>query len=330
MIVTPQLALRVAILGGIALVLFAMIFFRLWYLQVLSGDKYLAEANDNRVREVKVEAPRGRIVDRNGSAAGRQPHGARRRRCCPSGCRTSRRERGRAVPPPGPRARQVSPARSRRKIRRDVKELPFSPVTLKTDVGLDDGALPRRRTSPLPGGRGGAGVPAQVPARRDRRAPVRDDRRGDREAAEAVPLLRRRARRPRRAIGHRVPVRPLPAWAQRRQPRAGRRARAARRASCRCATRSPASGCACRSTSTCRRPARPRSSATGCPAGSSRSTRAAARCWGSAATRASTPTCSRRACAHRSTSGSRTPTTARRSPTARPRACTRPAPRSSW
>src|ERR671927_456050 len=67
MIVTPQLALRVAVLGAVALALFAIIFFRLWYLQVLSGDKYLAEANDNRVREVKVEAPRGKIVDRNGS-----------------------------------------------------------------------------------------------------------------------------------------------------------------------------------------------------------------------------------------------------------------------
>jgi penicillin-binding protein 2 len=63
---TPQLALRVAIVGGIALVAFAVIFFRLWYLQVLSGDKYLAEANNNRVREIKVQAPRGEIVDREG------------------------------------------------------------------------------------------------------------------------------------------------------------------------------------------------------------------------------------------------------------------------
>src|ERR687891_2495361 len=67
----PQMSsgfsLRVAIMGGLALALFAVIFFRLWYLQVLSGDKYLAEANDNRVREVKVEAPRGRIVDRSGT-----------------------------------------------------------------------------------------------------------------------------------------------------------------------------------------------------------------------------------------------------------------------
>ena len=63
---TPQLALRVAIIGGVALVAFAVIFFRLWYLQVLSGDKYLAEARDNRVREIKVQAPRGEIVDREG------------------------------------------------------------------------------------------------------------------------------------------------------------------------------------------------------------------------------------------------------------------------
>jgi penicillin-binding protein 2 len=63
---SPQLALRVAIIGGVALVVFGIIFFRLWYLQVLSGDKYLAEANNNRVREIKVEAPRGKIVDTNG------------------------------------------------------------------------------------------------------------------------------------------------------------------------------------------------------------------------------------------------------------------------
>jgi penicillin-binding protein 2 len=63
---SPQLALRVAIIGGVALLMFGVIFFRLWYLQVLSGDRYLAEANDNRVRDIVVQAPRGRIVDRNG------------------------------------------------------------------------------------------------------------------------------------------------------------------------------------------------------------------------------------------------------------------------
>ena len=60
-------ALRVAVLGGLALALFAVIFFRLWYLQVLSGDQYLADANDNRTRELRVGAPRGEIVDRDGN-----------------------------------------------------------------------------------------------------------------------------------------------------------------------------------------------------------------------------------------------------------------------
>jgi penicillin-binding protein 2 len=65
--ITPQLALRVAIFGGVALALFAIVFFRLWYLQVLSGDRYLAEAAVNRVRELRIQAPRGKIVDRNGT-----------------------------------------------------------------------------------------------------------------------------------------------------------------------------------------------------------------------------------------------------------------------
>ena len=47
--------------------LFAVLFFRLWSLQVVTGDKYLAEANDNRTREITVRAPRGSILDRDGN-----------------------------------------------------------------------------------------------------------------------------------------------------------------------------------------------------------------------------------------------------------------------
>ena len=64
--ITPQMALRVAVLGGIALTLFGIVFFRLWFLQVLSGDQYLVQARENRTREVRIQAPRGEIVDRNG------------------------------------------------------------------------------------------------------------------------------------------------------------------------------------------------------------------------------------------------------------------------
>src|SRR5256885_3599321 len=63
--ITPQLAVRVAILGGFAFALFAIVFFRLWFLQVLSGEDYVTAAAKNRVRKVRIEAPRGDIVDRN-------------------------------------------------------------------------------------------------------------------------------------------------------------------------------------------------------------------------------------------------------------------------
>jgi penicillin-binding protein 2 len=60
------MALRVAVLGGLAVAMFSIVFFRLWYLQVLSGDRYLNRANDNRIRDIREQGPRGDILDRNG------------------------------------------------------------------------------------------------------------------------------------------------------------------------------------------------------------------------------------------------------------------------
>ncbi|HEY7952088.1 MAG TPA: hypothetical protein VID70_03815, partial [Solirubrobacteraceae bacterium] len=64
--VSPQLALRVAIMGGIALVMFGIIFFRLWYLQVLTGEQYVQQANANNRRPLAIPAPRGQLFDRTG------------------------------------------------------------------------------------------------------------------------------------------------------------------------------------------------------------------------------------------------------------------------
>jgi penicillin-binding protein 2 len=74
---TPQLALRVAVLGFLALAVFAVLFLRLWALQVLAGERYLAQANDNRVRTLRLEAPRGSILDRTGHIVVRNAPGTR-------------------------------------------------------------------------------------------------------------------------------------------------------------------------------------------------------------------------------------------------------------
>ena len=64
----PALALRVGILGAVALIAFGLLFLRLWSLQVLSGNEYLNAAQNNQLRLVRVEAPRGPILDRRGRA----------------------------------------------------------------------------------------------------------------------------------------------------------------------------------------------------------------------------------------------------------------------
>lgn len=63
---TPQLAVRVGVLGAVVLAVFAVLLLRLWALQVLSGDRYLVAAQQNQLRTLRVEAPRGSIVDRHG------------------------------------------------------------------------------------------------------------------------------------------------------------------------------------------------------------------------------------------------------------------------
>src|SRR5215218_1651826 len=60
------LALRIAIFSTVSAVLFGILFFRLWFLQILNGEEFLAEANSNRTREFRVSAPRGNILDRDG------------------------------------------------------------------------------------------------------------------------------------------------------------------------------------------------------------------------------------------------------------------------
>ena len=132
---TPQLAFRVAIVGGVALVAFAVVFFRLWYLQVLSGDKYRAEANNNRIREIKVQAPRGEIVDREGRrlvdnrtglavkvTPDKLPGGAGERR-------EVYQRLGKVL--------RSSPRRVERGVERQLKALPFSTATVKQDVSLN-------------------------------------------------------------------------------------------------------------------------------------------------------------------------------------------------
>jgi penicillin-binding protein 2 len=58
--------LRLSVLGVVVLSLFAALFSRLWYLQVMDSETFQVEARSNQVRVVFEPAPRGRILDREG------------------------------------------------------------------------------------------------------------------------------------------------------------------------------------------------------------------------------------------------------------------------
>ncbi len=59
-------ALRLTFLTILVIALFVALVSRLWFLQVLAGDRYVALADTNRLRTVVTEAPRGDIIAAGG------------------------------------------------------------------------------------------------------------------------------------------------------------------------------------------------------------------------------------------------------------------------
>ncbi len=131
--ISNRLALRIAVFGGFALALFGVLFFRLWTLQVVDGEEYLAEANNNRIREYRVVAPRGAILDRDGEVL------------VDNRTSLALQVNPRKLPPDeGERRAELArladlidttPAKVRKAIHEELELAPSAPVTLRNDVG---------------------------------------------------------------------------------------------------------------------------------------------------------------------------------------------------
>ncbi|HEY1285645.1 MAG TPA: penicillin-binding protein 2 [Solirubrobacterales bacterium] len=125
--------MRLALFGAVAFALFAVLFFRLWFLQVLNGDKYLAEARNNRTREFRVTAPRGEILDRDGNVlVGNRTSLALQvnMQKLPVDLRERRAELSRLA-----EITHSSLPRVREMLHKELKASPGAPVTLRRDVG---------------------------------------------------------------------------------------------------------------------------------------------------------------------------------------------------
>ncbi len=63
-----DIQMRLAIFGIIMAVAFGVLLARLWFLQVLAGEEYNRLAQNNRIRVIPLDPPRGIIYDRRGKA----------------------------------------------------------------------------------------------------------------------------------------------------------------------------------------------------------------------------------------------------------------------
>ena len=217
---TPQLALRVAILSTVVLVVFGVLVFRLWALQILSGSQYLNVAENNQLRTIRVQAPRGAILDRRPRPRAQRPGqlGADLAGRPPDG----RPLRG-AQAPLAPSLNVPVPEMAREIAKR--KNDPLTPVTIKRGIHPDHVAYLAERQAEFPGvqvaqsylrdypfktlaaqvlGYTGEASPEQLEAnaRAALRGRHRPERRGGRvrrvpaRAAPAPPTARRLARTP--------------------------------------------------------------------------------------------------------------------------------------
>ena len=156
---TPGLAFRVGVLGIVALAVFAVLFFRLWSLQVLSGDTYLAAAQGNQLRTIRLEAPRGTIVDRNGRVIVDNVAGTAVKLWVGD---LPRNRRYAVIKHLADGARRAAGP-----LAKEVDERiadPLNPITVKTARAGGPGRLPLRAPGGVPGRPDPADLPAPLPA----------------------------------------------------------------------------------------------------------------------------------------------------------------------
>ena len=234
------------------LAIFAILFFRLWFLQVLSGNQYAAAASVNYVRNLEVAAPRGEILDSSGQILAKSQRAYAVEISPPSlpvpltdkNARPPAAAGRRAVRPPCRRRSACRPSarsarwtatgcctslRSRARSTRATCSCPTPRPRSATDITSQQLWYLSERQSVVPGRERPADLPAVLSVQGCRVAAARD-RQPDHPLGGQATLLRGRVpERLRRPVGPRSLLRPLPARRRRGREGQGRRARQLRR-----------------------------------------------------------------------------------------------------
>jgi penicillin-binding protein 2 len=136
---------RLSVIGIVVLSLFAAMFSRLWYLQVMDTAKFQSIATRNRVRIVHEEAPRGLILDRKG-----RPLVTNRSSLAITVSRAELKGKEDDVTPRLAALLGISKEELSRRIN-DPRFSPYKPVPVATDVDKDKVVYVKEHAPDFPG-----------------------------------------------------------------------------------------------------------------------------------------------------------------------------------
>src|SRR5579859_1782051 len=135
---------KLSVVQWVVLVIFLVIAYGLWSLQVRKSDEYESRAEQNRVRRVPILAPRGKILDREGRIIVDN---------YPSFSALLLRDQQRDISADFPEIAaglHISVADIQDKLRRFAYEPKFTPMTLKDDLTPDELAFIEAHRNELP------------------------------------------------------------------------------------------------------------------------------------------------------------------------------------
>ena len=136
---------RLSVVGIVVFSLFAALFSRLWYLQVMDRQTFERAANNNRIRIVHEEAPRGLILDRKG-----RPLVVNRSSLAITVSRAELKGKADDVVPRLAALLGISKEELTRRIN-DPRFSPYKPVPVATDVDKDKVVYVKEHAAEFPG-----------------------------------------------------------------------------------------------------------------------------------------------------------------------------------
>jgi penicillin-binding protein 2 len=141
---------RFRYLYAVLIIMGSILFLRLWYLQILKGDEFNRFAEENRLKRIKIEAPRGMVFDRDRQIL-LDNHPTFNVTITPQYFRAASLEQREATIQKLSKIIKVNPKSIQEALARARRQPSFQPVVVKRNLTMDEVSLIEMEKLSLPG-----------------------------------------------------------------------------------------------------------------------------------------------------------------------------------